>query len=253
MQGINGKVAIVTGGGSGIGRQTALHFATEGARVVVADVVADGGEETVAQIETEGGEATFVKTDVADANDVQAMVETATEEFGRLDFAHNNAGIEGTSAPSAEQTEDDWQRVLDINLTGVWLGMKYEIPAMLEGDGGAIVNTSSVAGLVGFPELAPYVASKHGVVGLTRATALAHAAQGIRVNAICPGIIDETAMSEAIYGDNPEREAEVRALYPAGRVGTLSEVAETVAWLFSDATAFMNGVALPIDGGLLAQ
>jgi len=251
MNGIEGSVAIVTGGGSGIGRATAERFASEGAKVVVADVVEEGGNETVQRIEDAGGEATFVKTDVTKADDVEAMVEAAVDAYGRLDFAFNNAGIEGTTAPLPEQTEDDWQRVVDIDLKGVWLGMKYEIPRMLEDGGGAIVNTSSVAGLVGFANSSPYVASKHGVAGLTKTAALEYSAQGVRVNAVCPGVI-ETPMVVRVFEEDPDARAQYTAAEPIGRLGRPEEVAAAVVWLCSEDASFVTGVAVPVDGGYVA-
>jgi NAD(P)-dependent dehydrogenase (short-subunit alcohol dehydrogenase family) len=252
MEGIEGKVAIVTGGGSGIGRATAVRFAEAGAKVLVADIVEDGGEETVRMIEEMGGEAAFQKTDVSKASDVEAMVDAAVETFDQLDFAFNNAGIEGTTAPSDELSEEDWQRVLDINLTGVWLGMKYEIPKMLEIGGGAVVNTSSVAGLLGFPELAPYVASKHGVVGVTKTAALEYSVQGVRVNAVCPGVID-TPMVARTFENNPEMREQLETSEPIGRLGEPEEVANAVVWLCSDEASFVTGVPLPVDGGYAIQ
>lgn len=249
------KAILVTGGGSGVGRASAIAMARAGASVTIVDVNAVGGEEAVAEIRDLGGNATFIAADVRNGADIEAAVACVVRNHGRLDGAFNNAGIlEGLFTSVVDCQEDIWDRVLDANLKGVWLSLKHEIPQMLAQGGGVIVNHASIAGLYGNGIVGPaYIASKHGVVGLTRATALAYADRGIRVNAICPGIVDETVMSEAIYGGNPEREAQVKALYPAGRVGTLAEVAEAVTWLFSDATTFMTGVALPIDGGLLAQ
>jgi NAD(P)-dependent dehydrogenase (short-subunit alcohol dehydrogenase family) len=187
---VEGKVALVTGGASGIGRATALTFAREGAKLVIADMNADGGHQTVHMITENGGEATFVRTDVSKAVEVQALLSKAVETYGRLDYAHNNAGIPGGGrALTAEYAEDTWHQVIAVNLTGVWLCMKYEIPQMLKQGGGAIVNTASVAGLIGLAGRAAYVASKHGVVGITRTAALKYAQQGIRVNCVCPGYI----------------------------------------------------------------
>lgn len=252
---LNGKVLLVTGGSSGIGRATARVMAREGACVVIADVNEADGTAAARTIESEGGEAEFMAMDVRDSAQVKATLERIVGRHGRLDGAFNNAGVlEGTFTTSAQLSEAVWDRVMDVNLKGLWLCMKHEIPLMLAQGGGVIVNHASVAGLYGNKLVgAAYIASKHGVVGLTKVAALEYADQGIRINAICPGIIDETVMSETIFGGNAQREADVKALYPGGRVGTLAEVAETVAWLFSDATSFITGHALPIDGGLLAQ
>ena len=249
---LEGKVALVTGAAAGIGRASALAFAGGGARVMVSDVVVDGGEETVGQIQAAGGEATFVRADVSQTADVEALVRQSVETYGRLDCAHNNAGIEGDMAPTADCTEANWDRTIAINLKGVWLCMKYEIPQMLQQGGGAIVNTSSVAGLVGFVNLPAYVATKHGVAGLTRTAALEYAEQGIRVNAVCPGVI-QTAMIDRIVGGDAEAEAQFTALEPVGRMGSPAEVAQAVVWLCSDAASFVTGVAMPVDGGFVAQ
>ena len=249
---VNGKVALVTGGGSGIGRATALTFTREGAKVVVADVVIAGGEETVQLIKAAGGEAVFVKTDVAHAAAVEAMVKKAVDTYGRLDCAFNNAGIEGVIQPTAEYGEEHWDRVLAINLKGVWLCMKYEIPPMLKQGSGAIVNTASVAGLVGLPGFSAYVAAKHGVNGLTKTAALEYAKAGIRVNAVCPGAI-RTPMFERGVRDNPGLEEQVRAMEPIGRMATPEEVGEAVVWLCSEAASFVTGLPMAVDGGWVAQ
>ena len=249
----DGKVALVTGAGSGIGRASALAFTREGTKVVVSDIDPDGGEETAVKIREAGGEAAFVEADVSKADQVEDLVNRVVETFGGLDFAHNNAGIEGTmGAPTADQTENDWDRVISINLKGVWLCMKYEIPKMLDSGGGAIVNTASVAGLVGFEGICHYTASKHGVVGLTKTAALEYAKQGIRVNAVCPGVI-HTPMIERATGGDAEAQAQFSSIEPVGRMGTPEEVAETVVWLCSDAASFVTGVPMPVDGGLVAR
>lgn len=249
---LSGKVAVVTGGSAGIGRACALALAREGAKVLVADVMVAEGEQTARTITSAGGQAAFVKTDVSQENDVREMVARAADVYGRLDCAVNNAGIEGVSASTAECTVENWDRTLAINLKGVWLCMKYEIGRMLEQGGGAIVNMSSVAGLVGFRGLPAYVASKHAVAGLTKTAALEYAQAGIRVNGICPGVI-RTAMVDRITGRDPEVEAQFAALEPVGRMGTPEEVAEAVVWLCSDAASFVTGHLLAVDGGFVAQ
>ena len=249
---VTGKVALVTGGGSGIGRASALAFAREGAKVVVADVAVEGGEETVRLIEQRGGEALFVKTEVSQAAAVEALITRAVQTYGRLDCAHNNAGIEGSAATTTEYAEEMWERVIAINLKGVWLCMKYEIPQMLKQGGGAIVNTASAAGLVGYPRGAAYVASKHGVVGLTKTAALEYAKAGVRVNAVCPGAID-TPMMGRITSHRPHRAERMAAAEPVGRLGRPEEIAEAVVWLCSEAASFVTGQAMAVDGGITAQ
>lgn len=249
---LEGKVALVTGGGSGIGRATALIFAREGAQVVVADIVTEGGEETVRLVKAAGGDAVFVRTDVSKAAEVEALIKKVVVTYGQLDCAFNNAGIEGMVAPTADCTEENWDRVLAINLKGVWLCMKYEIPQMLKQGGGAIVNTSSVGGLIGSAGGTPaYIASKHGVVGLTKAAALEYAKAGIRVNAVCPGAT-LTPMQERAF-TSPQMAELVSAMQPMGRLGKPEEIAEAVVWLCSDAASFVTGCAMPVDGGWVAQ
>jgi NAD(P)-dependent dehydrogenase (short-subunit alcohol dehydrogenase family) len=246
-----GKVALVTGAASGIGRASALAFAREGAKTVVADVLVEGGEETVRMIKEAGGDALLVRTDVSKSAEVEGLMQKIVETYGRLDYAHNNAGIAGADAPTADCTEENWDHTIAINLKGVWLCMKYEIPQMLKQGGGAIVNTASTAGLVGLEGSPAYCASKGGVVQLTRAAALDYAKAGIRVNAVCPGVI-RTPMVEPLVGD-PEAEAGLIAVEPIGRMGKPEEVAEAVVWLCSDAASFVTGTAMPVDGGLVAQ
>jgi len=246
----SGKTAVITGAGSGIGRATAKRFAAGDANVVVADVDADGGRETVDQIEANGGDAIFVDVDVTDEADVEAMVDAACDTYGGLDIAHNNAGIEGTNAPLTEQTLDEWQQVLAVNLTGVWLAMKHELPALTEGDGGTIVNTASVAGLAADGSV-PYTASKHGVVGLTKAAAVRYAEDGVRVNAVCPGVV-RTPMVERTLQEHPDAIEAMIEDQPLGRMAEPEEVAETVAWLAASDSSFVNGHALPVEGGKLA-
>jgi NAD(P)-dependent dehydrogenase (short-subunit alcohol dehydrogenase family) len=248
----DGKVALVTGAGSGIGRASALAFTREGANVIVADIVAEGGEETVRMIEAAGGEAHFVKTDVSRAAEVQALVDSAVQTWGRLDYAHNNAGILGNFAPTADCTEENWDRLIAVNLKGVWLCMKYEIPQMLKQGGGAIVNTSSSAGVTAFPALPAYVASKHGVAGLTKAAALEYGRTPIRVNAVCPGFID-TPMVAPLAGEGAGGAAQFLATLPIGRAGTPEEVAEAVVWLCSDAASYVTGHTMLVDGAMTAQ
>jgi NAD(P)-dependent dehydrogenase (short-subunit alcohol dehydrogenase family) len=252
-QRFSGKVALVTGGASGIGRASAVAFAREGASVVVSDVAVEGGEETVRLIEEAGGEATFVRADVSDAEEVETLIRRTVEAYGRLDCAFNNAGIEGPMATNtADYFEEDWDRVIGINLKGVWLCMKHETHRMLEQESGSIVNNSSVAGLVGFAGISAYVASKHGVVGLTKTAALEYAGSGIRVNAVCPGVIRTPMIDRATTG-SAEAEAGFAALEPVGRMGSPEEVAEAVVWLASEASSFVTGHAMAVDGGLVAR
>lgn len=245
------KVALVTGASSGIGRATALAFAREGARVAVADVQVEGGEETVALVRREGGEAFFVRADVSRNEDVEAMVRKVIQTWDRLDFANNNAGIEGTQALTADCTEEAFDRIIAINLKGVWLCMRHEIPLMLKRGGGSIVNTSSVAGLVGFAGLSAYCASKGGVVQLTRAAALEYAKSGIRVNVICPGVI-RTPMVDRLLAADPKAEAAFAAMEPIGRFGKPEEIADAAVWLCSSRASFVVGHALVVDGGIVA-
>ncbi len=249
---LDNKIALVTGAGSGIGRATALVFAREGAKVVVSDIVVEGGEETVRQIETAGGEALFVKADVSKGADVEALITQAVETYGRLDCAFNNAGIEGGVKPTIDCTEEEFDRTIAVNLTGVWLCMKYELQQMLSQGGGAIVNTASVAGLIGFPGLPDYVASKHGVLGLTKTAALEYAKSGIRVNAVCPGVI-QTPMVERGAQLSPGFDELAVSMEPVGRFGQPAEVGEAVVWLCSDAASFVTGHPMTVDGGLVAQ
>ncbi len=244
------KVAIITGATSGIGRDTAILFAQSGAKVVLAGRREREGEEVVRTILASGGEALFIKTDVAKSADVKALVEKTVERFGRLDLAFNNAGVEGNWIPIAEQSEEDWDYTMDINVKGVWLCLKYEIQQMQkQGTGGAIVNMSSVAGTIGAAGAATYCASKHAVLGLTKSAALETARHGIRVNSICPGII-ETPMGDRIFGA-PEVTKWALTFYPLGRFGKPMEVAETVLFMCSDSSSFMTGQSIVLDGGFL--
>ena len=248
---LQGKVVLVTGGTSGIGRDAAVLFAKGGAKLVVAGRREPEGKETIDLIRAAGSDGLFVKTDVSQAAEVRALVQKTAEKFGRLDIAFNNAGIEGSLTSIAEQSEEDWDRVININLKGTWLSLKYEIQQMLkQGGGGAIVNMSSIAGLIGGAGFATYCASKHGVMALTRSAALETARSGIRINVVCPAVI-ETPMQQRIFGE-PEIGKYFRNLHPIGRFGKATEVAEAVVWMCSDRASFMTGQSLVLDGGLLA-
>ncbi|MBI3246677.1 MAG: SDR family oxidoreductase [Deltaproteobacteria bacterium] len=250
MDRLKGKVALITGGGSGIGRATCLLFAREGATVVVADYVAEGGHETVRQIKATGGEAAFVQADVSKSADVQNMIATAAKTYGRVDVLFNNAGIEGPSTKIANYKEDDWDRVIAIDLTSVYLGMKYVIPKMIEQGGGVIISTASVAGLVGFPGSGAYAAAKAGVINMTRMVALEYADKNIRVNCICPGIID-TPMVDRVVGGRP-KERVIKA-EPIGRLGKPEDIANAALFLASDESSFATGAPFVIDGGYVAR
>lgn len=246
------KIALVTGASYGIGRATAIAFAQRGAKVVVADWMEDKDNSTLKEIKAAGSEGIFTRCDVSKPADVKAMVEKCMAAYGRIDYAFNNAGIEGIQATTHECTEENWDKTIAINLKGVWLCMKLEIEQMLKNGKGAIVNCASVAGLIGFQGLAAYVASKHGIVGLTQTAGLEYGKQGIRINAVCPGVI-HTAMIDRITGNDKEAEKQFTAMEPVGRMGTPQEVAEAVVWLCSDAASFVTGIAMPVDGGFVAQ
>jgi NAD(P)-dependent dehydrogenase (short-subunit alcohol dehydrogenase family) len=248
MSKFEGKVSVVTGAGSGIGRATALAFAREGASVAVADILEQDNQETARMIMDLGGHALTITCDVAGNDDVRRALDETVKTFGRLDFAFNNAGIEYAFKPAAEITEEEWDRIIDIDLRGVFLCMKHEIPLMLKQGGGAIVNTSSGAGVKGFKGGAAYVPAKHGVVGLTKAAALDYAQSNIRINAVCPGIID-TSMMQRFSGGTPEGRQTVIAQEPVGRMGTPDEIAAAVVWLCSDTASFVVGSAMVVDGG----
>ena len=249
---LEGKVALITGGSTGIGRATAQIFAREGAKVAVADVNVEGAEETVKLIKDAGGEAIFIKTDVSQTADAEAMVKKVVETYGRLDCAFNNAGIEGELQPTQDYAEATWDRVVGINLKGVWLSMKAEIQQMLSQGGGAIVNTASAAGLVAVPAMSAYVAAKHGVVGLTKTAALEYAKSGIRVNAVCPGGVD-TPMVKRVFSNNPQFAEAAASAEPVGRLAQPAEIGEAVAWLCSEAASFVTGHPMAVDGGMVAQ
>lgn len=249
---LKNKVAIITGAASGIGAASAMAFAREGASVVVADVQIARGEELVSRIQAEDGKAIFIKCDVSSESDIRNMVTKCVEKFGRLDCAFNNAGIEGESAETIMTTNENWEKVMNINLKGIWLCMKYQIPEMLKVGGGSIVNCSSIAGVVGFEGLPAYVASKHGVIGLTQTAALEYAGKNIRVNAICPGVID-TPMVERLTHGNKEEAKTLTMGEPMGRMGTSEEIAQAALWLCSDASSFVTGHSLIADGGWVAR
>lgn len=246
------QVALVTGGSFGIGRATAIEFAKKGAKIVIADWVEDPEQITMKAIAEAGSNGIFVKCDVSKDADVKALIAKTISTYGRIDFAFNNAGIEGLSAPTQDCTEENWDKVLSVNLKGVWLCMKYEIQEMLKQGKGSIVNTSSVAGLVAFPGIPAYVASKHAILGLTKNAALENVKLGIRVNAVCPGVI-QTPMIDRFTGKNKEVEKAFASQEPIGRLGQPEEVAKAVIWLCSDMASFVTGVTLPVDGGWVAQ
>ncbi|MDX2049084.1 MAG: SDR family oxidoreductase [Chitinophagaceae bacterium] len=248
---LEGKVALVTGGSFGIGHAAAVAFARRGAKVVIADRTEDKENESIKLIKSAGGEAVFVRCDVSTTSAVRTMTEKTIEKYGRLDYAFNNAGVEGHMANTHECPEENRNKTVGENLKRVWLCMKNEIPHMLKNGKGVIVNCASVAGLNGFAGLPAYVATKHGVVGLTRTAALEYAKQGIRINAVCPGVI-HTAMVDRITGKDKEVEKQYIAMEPVGPMGNPEEVAEAVVWLCSDAASFITGVALPVDGGFSA-
>lgn len=250
---LEGKVAIITGAGSGIGRATAKIFAREGAKLVLADVIEDGGKQTLAMVADTGKDAIFVKTDVSNQSEVDALIAKAVETYGRIDCAFNNAGIEGKQGLTHECERENWDRVIAIDLTGVWLCMKAEIAQLLkQGKGGAIVNTSSGAGLAGVRGMPAYVAAKHGVAGLTRAAAVEYGKHNIRVNAVCPGPI-RTPMMDRLLGKRPDAETRFARGGPLKRLGEASEIGETVAWLCSDHASYVTGLPMPVDGGFMAQ
>lgn len=244
------KVAIITGGSFGIGRATAIAFSKKGARVVIVDWVED--QETLNQIKSTGAEAIFIKCDVSKAEDVRMMVKKTIDTFGRLDYAFNNAGIEGIRGTTVDCTEENWDKTIAINLKGVWLCMKYQLPELLKQGSGSIVNCASIAGMIGYQDLPAYVASKHGIIGLTKTAALEFAKSGIRINAVCPGVI-KTPMIDRLTGNNKEAENQYASMEPIGRLGRPEEIANAVVWLCSDEASFITGHAMAVDGGWLAQ
>lgn len=256
MANFTGKTALVTGSAAGIGRATALKFAAEGAKVVVSDIHVAAGEETVALIHKAGGTAMFQRADVSNADDVAALVAGVVDEYGRLDCAVNNAGIEGTIAPFADQTEANYDAIMRVNAKGTYLCIQAEINHMLNSGGGTIVNIASIAGLIGFPGLSPYVASKHAVIGMTKNAALEYGKAGIRVNAVCPGGIDTRmldSLAEQVTTGTQSSAEMMDPLHPLGRIGTPQEVADLIVWLSSPEASFMLGAIVPVDGGYVAQ
>ncbi len=249
---LQGKVAIVTGGASGIGRASAIKLAAAGAQVIVSDLNQQGGQETIAMIHDAGGEAIFTRCDVTKAHDVQAMVDLAVQTYGRLDIALNNAGVGGMMQVVHEVNESTWDFVMNVNLKGVWLCMKYQIPHMLTSGGGSIINVASLAGLVGFRGNAPYSASKFAVIGLTKSAALEYATKGIRVNAICPGFV-ETPMVTTMVEEVPQMQSTVQRSAPMRRLGRPEEIADMVVFLADDTASFITGQAIALDGGASAQ
>lgn len=249
MKTLDKKVAIVTGGGSGIGKAISLLYASEGAKIVISDIDEKGSQETITEIKAKGGEAIFVKADTSKSEDHKNVVEQALEKFGQLDIAVNNAGIGGPLAPTGEYPLDGWDKTIAINLSGVFYGMRYQIPAMLKSGGGSIVNVASILGKVGTPNSSAYVASKHGVIGLTEAAALEYAQQNIRINSIGPGYI----MTPLLKSLDEDTMKALVGLHPMGRLGASNEVAELALWLNSDKASFVTGAYYNVDGGYLAR
>jgi NAD(P)-dependent dehydrogenase (short-subunit alcohol dehydrogenase family) len=250
---LQGKIGLVTGAGSGIGRATALAMVREGAKVVVSDVDDAGGAATVNMIADLGGDAFFVHADVSDPAQVEALVKAAVDKYGALHLGVNNAGIGGESAAVGDYTVEGWRKVMSINLDGVFYSMRYEIPAMLAAGGGAIVNISSILGLVGFPQASAYTAAKHGVVGLTQVAAIEYGQAGIRVNAINPGFISTPLLTSAGITEGTDMYAFIAGKHAMNRLGSAEEIAEAIVWLLSDKASFVTGIPFPVDGGYTAQ
>lgn len=246
------KVALITGAAAGIGRATALEFFKQGAKVVISDVDKEGLEETARMIRDEGGEVLALPVDVSKTDEVKEMIDRTMDHFGRLDYACNNAGIEGEMGKTAEYSEETWDKVMSINLRGQWLCMKYEIPAILK-QGGAIVNVSSILGKVGFAEAPAYTAAKHGLNGLTKAAALEYSSQGIRINSVCPGFIETPMLERAGITTDEETKKNTISLHPVGRLGLAREVAEAIVWIASEKASFVCGHTLMVDGGYIAR
>ncbi|MGK7370551.1 MAG: SDR family oxidoreductase [Candidatus Halalkalibacterium sp. M3_1C_030] len=246
------KVALITGAAAGIGRATALEFARQGAKTVISDIDKQGLDETAKMIESEGGEVLSTLTDVSKSDEVKEMIDKTLDHFGRLDFACNNAGIEGKMSSTADYSEEEWDKVLSINLRGQWLCMKHEIPAILK-QGGAIVNISSILGKVGFAEAPAYTAAKHGLIGLTKAAALEYSGKGIRINAVCPAFIDTPMLERAGITSDKETREQTISLHPIGRLGLADEVAEAIVWIASEKASFVCGHSLMVDGGYIAR
>jgi NAD(P)-dependent dehydrogenase (short-subunit alcohol dehydrogenase family) len=252
MQMTDQKVAIVTGGSSGIGRAAAVALAKERVKVTVAARRAKEGEETVRLVKKAGSDGIFVKTDVANEDDVRSLVEKSVNTYGKLDYAFNNAGIEESMTPLVDQTSDFFDQIMNVNVKGVWLSMKYEIPEMIRTGGGAIVNMSSVAGVMGFPQMPIYIASKHAVLGLTKSAALEYAKSGIRINAVAPGGV-ETEMVQRLVEEDHQWLETLTSMHPIGRIADTKEIANAVVWLLSDKASFVLGHTLLVDGGIVSR